>query len=89
MSLLEAISPTARQLLLGCQGGVSKSEHHRVHAERADGQPLCGGGYRAKSSPAWQGDIGPVNCAARLTIMGNRARKQTTIKRKENNDSTN
>lgn len=68
------------QLLLMPRRGLSKSEKHKVHAERPDGMPLCGGGFRAKSSPAWQGDIGPVNCTACLTIMGNRARKKATIK---------
>ncbi len=71
------------QLLLGPQGGVSKSELHRVHAVRVDVRPLCGGGYRAKQSPAWQGDIGPVNCHACLTIMGNRARKHTTTNKEK------
>ena len=52
MSLLEAISPTARQLLLGCQGGVSKSEHHRVHAERADGGRESAHGASLRTSAA-------------------------------------
>jgi len=74
------------QLLLAPQGGISKSELHRVHAERLDGQPLCGGGYRAKQASAWQADIGPVNCSACLTIMGNRARKTATTTTKGKND---
>ena len=52
-SLLEAISPTAKQLLdqllLMPAAGISKSEHHKVHAVRADGQPLCGGGVQGQS----------------------------------------
>ena len=72
-SLLEAISPTARQLLLMPRRGLSKSEKHKVHAERPDGQPLCGG-FQARQSPAWQGDIGPVNCAACLGIIERRAK---------------
>ena len=78
MTLLEAISPTARQLLLMPHKGVSKSEKHKVHAERLDGLPLCGGGYLARQSPSWQGDIGPVNCCACLTILNNRALRPAT-----------
>ena len=74
-SLLEAISPTARQLLMMPTAGISKSEHHKVHAVRADGAPLCGGGFMAKSSPAWQNDIGPINCAACMGIIERRAVK--------------
>jgi hypothetical protein len=74
ISLLEAISPTARQLLLMPRRGLSKSEHHKVHAERQDGQPLCGGGFQARRPPSWQGDIGPVNCAACLGIIERRAK---------------
>lgn len=80
MTLLEAISPTSRallaahQLVLMPRKGVTKSEQHRVHAVRADGKPLCGGGHRAKSAPAWQDDIGPVNCASCLGIMERRAK---------------
>jgi hypothetical protein len=65
------------QLVLMPRKGVCKSERHKVHAERENGTPLCGGGYQAKSSPAWQADIGPVNCAACLTIMGNCARTKS------------
>ena len=43
MTLLEAISPTARQLLMMPVVGISKSERHKIHAVRDDGQPLCGG----------------------------------------------
>jgi|APCry1669192319_1035405.scaffolds.fasta_scaffold145757_1 hypothetical protein len=74
MTLLEAISPTARQLLLMPARGVCKSELHKVHAMRADGTPLCGGGHKAKSAPSWQTDIGPVNCAACLAIKERRAK---------------
>jgi hypothetical protein len=74
MTLLEAISPTARQLLLMPARGVCKTKHHKVHAVRADGTPLCGGGHMAKSAPAWQSDIGPVNCAACLAIKERRAK---------------
>jgi len=52
MTLLEAISPTAKQLLdqllLMPVAGISKSEYHKVHAVRADGQPLCGGGVQGQ-----------------------------------------
>lgn len=75
MTLLEAISPTARQLLLMPSPVVCKTELHKVHAVRTDGTPLCGGGHRAKSSPAWQADIGPVNCAACLKIKERRIAK--------------
>ena len=54
--------------------GICKTEHHKVHATRTDGTPLCGGGFQAKSAPAWQADIGPVNCAACLKIKENQAR---------------
>ncbi len=81
MTLLEAISPTARELLqvshqlvLMPRKGITKSEHHKVHAVRGDGRPLCGGGFLAKSAPAWQDDIGPVNCSACLGIMERRAK---------------
>ena len=80
MTLLEAISPTSRALLHGHQlvlmprKGVTKSEYHKVHAAREDGHPLCGGGHKAKSAPAWQDDIGPVNCEACLNIMARRAK---------------
>ena len=86
MTLLEAISPTARELLQGTaehqlvlmpRKGVTKSEHHKVHAIRGDGAPLCGGGFRAKSARAWQDDIGPVNCGACLQILQNQAMKRT------------
>lgn len=62
------------QLVLMPRKGVTKSEHHRVHAAREDGRPLCGGGHKAKSVPFWQDDIGPVNCEACLTIMAWRAK---------------
>ena len=74
MSLLEAISPTARQLLLMPRKGLSKSEKHKVHAERENGQPLCGGGFQARRAYAWQSDIGPVNCDACLGIIERRAK---------------
>lgn len=65
---------SASQLLMMPVAGISKSELHKVHAVRADGTPLCGGGFQAKSAPAWQADIGPVNCAACLRIKENQAR---------------
>jgi len=74
-SLLEAISPTARQLLMMPVAGISKSERHKVHAVRADGLPLCGGGFMARSSRAWQNDIGPINYAACLKIKEGRVNK--------------
>ena len=64
------------QLVLMPARGICKTEFHKVHAKRADGTPLCGGGgYQAKSSPAWQEDIGPVNCAACLKIKEGRVAK--------------
>ena len=63
------------QLVLMPRRGVTKSESHRVHAERPDGTPLCGGGFHAKRAPGWQADIGPVNCAACLGIMERRGKK--------------
>ena len=62
------------QLVLMPAHGICKTEHHKVHAVRADGSPLCGGGFQAKSAPTWQADIGPVNCAACLKIKENQAR---------------
>ena len=64
----------AQQLVLMPRKGVTKSEHHKVHAERPDGAPLCGGGFRARKSPSWQADIGPVNCAACLGILERKAK---------------
>lgn len=75
MTLLEAISPTARQLLMMPVAGISKSEHHKVHAVRSDGRPLCGGGFMARRANAWQEDIGPINCDACLKIKEGRAAK--------------
>lgn len=67
MSAVAVIS-APRQLLMMPVAGISKSEQHKIHAVRADGQPLCGGGFMARSSRAWQNDIGPINCAACLKI---------------------
>ena len=39
MTLLEAISPTARKLL-----AITKGERRKVHAPTEDHKPLCGGG---------------------------------------------
>jgi hypothetical protein len=61
--------------------GVCKTEFHKVHARRADGTPLCGGGFMAKSAPAWQDDIGPVNCAACLKIKEGSLRTATKGKK--------
>jgi len=68
MTLLEAISPTARQLLAQpvC---ATKKPGSKVHALRADNHPLCGGGYGGKQVTHWQQDIGPVNCRACLAIL--------------------
>ncbi|HEV2692259.1 MAG TPA: hypothetical protein VG347_05130 [Verrucomicrobiae bacterium] len=62
------------QLVLMPRKGVTKSAHHKVHAERPDGTPLCGGGHQAKSAYAWQADIGPVNCEACLGIIERRSK---------------
>jgi hypothetical protein len=62
------------QLVLMPRKGVTKSEKHRVHAERPDGTPLCGGGHLAKRTSEWQADIGPVNCDACLGIMDRRSK---------------
>jgi hypothetical protein len=67
---------TQHQLVLMPRKGVTKSERHRVHAIRTDGAPLCGGGFQAKSAPAWQDDIGPVNCGACLAILERKAKRQ-------------
>lgn len=68
------MSAVAQQLVLMPERGVCKTEFHKVHAMRGDGTPLCGGGFQAKSAPAWQADIGPVNCAACLRIKESQAR---------------
>lgn len=62
------IAAVLHQLVLMPARGICKTEFHKVHAKREDGSPLCGGGFMAKSAPAWQEDIGPVNCAACLKI---------------------
>ena len=94
MTLLEAISPTASELLRGTPGegtgptthqlvlmprkGIVRTEHHKVHAIRCDdGKPLCGGGHKATYVVMWQDDIGPVNCAACLKILENKAKRKT------------
>lgn len=64
----------SQQLVLMPRKGVTKSEHHKIHAETAEGKPLCGGGHRALRVTEWQADIGPVNCAACLGIMERRAK---------------
>ena len=45
MTLLEAISPTARKLL-----AITKGERRKVHAPTEDHKPLCGGGVWRKIS---------------------------------------
>lgn len=72
MTLLEAISPTARELLNGV--GITKGEKRRIHARRPDGQPLCGGGQGGKLVAAWQEDLAGVNCAACATIINRRSK---------------
>ena len=44
MTLLEAISPTARKLL-----AITKGERRKVHAPTEDHKPLCGGGGMAEN----------------------------------------
>ena len=73
MTLLEAISPTARELLRVDPKCACKSELHKVHAVNHAGRPLCGGGRNWKSHGRSQLDLGPVNCAACLAIMERRA----------------
>lgn len=80
MTLLEAISPTARALLKGAKsgGGIamiaitkgSKAGGHRVHIRQADA-PLCGGGHQAKSAQ-WQETIEEPDCFACLLIQKQR-----------------
>lgn len=65
---------STQQLVLMPARGICKTAAHKVHAVRTDGTPLCGGGHLAKSAPAWQADIGPVNCAACLKIKETQAR---------------
>ena len=45
MTLLEAISPTARTLL-----AITKGERRKVHAPTEDHKPLCGGGTAENQS---------------------------------------
>ena len=72
MTLLEAISPTARQLLADAKC-ITKGEGTKVHALRDDNHPLCGGGNGGKLVTHWQLDIGAVNCRACLSILERRA----------------
>ena len=69
MTLLEAISPTSRELL---QTGITKGDRRKVHAMRPDGQPLCGGGNGGKQVKQWQRDLAGVNCAACTAIITRR-----------------
>lgn len=62
------------QLVLMPRKGIVKTERHKVHAIHRE-RPLCGGGFQAKSAPAWQDDIGPVNCGACLAILEKQARR--------------
>ncbi|MDR3459586.1 MAG: hypothetical protein P4N60_19325 [Verrucomicrobiae bacterium] len=64
----------SQQLVLMPRKGVTKSETHRVHAETAAGNPLCGGGHQARKVTEWQADIGPVNCEMCLKIIEGRAK---------------
>ena len=73
MTLLEAISPTARQLLMMPRTGITKAPKNRTHAVREDGRPLCGGGFQSSAVSQWQTDLGGVNCAACLGIIERRA----------------
>jgi len=69
MTLLEAISPTARDLLQVDPKCTCRTENHKVHAVNRHGRPLCGGGPGWKKLSATQTDLGPVNCAKCLTII--------------------
>ena len=69
MSILEAISPTTRELLAVPAKCACRSEAHKVHAVRPDGRPLCGGGKPHDCPPPKQTDIGPVSCRACLNII--------------------
>ena len=76
MTLLEAISPTARTLL-----AITKGERRKVHAPTEDHKPLCGGGYGGKSVHAWQEDIGEVSCEACRNIIQQRKNKTITTEK--------
>ena len=87
MTLLEAISPTARRLLKSAIGnpqspiigGVSmnciqkntKTGQHRVHVSNANGAPVCGGGNSARKAQ-WQEVILEANCARCQAIINQR-----------------
>ena len=70
MTLLEAISPTAR----------------KASAARSTRQPkitnrCAGGGYGGKSVHAWQEDIGEVSCEACRNIIQQRKNKTITTEK--------
>ena len=78
MTLLEAISPTARKLLKSGGGGIpvrtickNISIRHKVHApvvDAGDVRPLCGGG-NGGTEVQWQETMLPVNCERCLEIL--------------------
>ena len=85
MSILEAISPTARLLLGNSGGGIvnsitksTKTGLHRVHAVNANHAPICGGGNSARSAQ-WQEVIIEPDCRRCLKIL------EFRNKRKEQN----
>lgn len=83
ISLLEAISPTARLLLSG--GGIvnivrnSTKKKFRVHAPNANHAPVCGGGNSARGAH-WQETFEEPNCKRCEKILN---------KRKEQNANSN
>jgi hypothetical protein len=84
MSLLEAISPTARGLLSRISGGGSvkfltkERSHgkHRTHVMNTNGAPVCGGGNSARNTQ-WQEVFTDPDCNRCLIIIERRNRNQT------------
>jgi hypothetical protein len=79
MTLLEAISPTARELLSRIPGGGmtkflmknTKSGSHRTHLAINGSTPLCGGGNSARSVQL-QEVFTEADCARCLAILKRR-----------------
>lgn len=95
MTLLEAISPTARMLLADDAetGGGTVISHVQQSGRRLkvhvliDGRPACGGGCGARLAQ-WQQVLLEVNCerCRAILFMNN---KDTKTQSKNENDETN
>ena len=88
MSILEAISKTARSLLNHPATAsrpraefLVKSVNHnkalRVHAAGADHRPVCSARVpKFKGITAWQTDPGPANCKVCQSILNPKPKQQ-------------